>query len=294
MIPQEVLKQVRLLHLWARRAVQGQIGGEYRSIFRGQGIAFEEVREYQPGDDVRSIDWNVTARMGHPYVKRFVEERELTLFLLVDWSASLDFGTGPRTKREVAAELAALLAASAAGNHDRVGLVAFTDKVERFLPPQKGAHYVLRIIRAVLFPEASSPATSLAEALGFLHRIWHRRAVVFVLSDFFDRGYERALTRAGRYHDLVAIQITDPREESLPVAGLVEVQDAETGRRISLDTGLPAIRAAFARASAIRRQELRRICRDGEIDLLEVTTAGGHLEALFNFFLRRHERLRRL
>src|ERR1700675_4353735 len=193
MLPREVLRQVRRLQLRARRAVEDPLGGEYRSVFKGAGIAFEEVREYQPGDDIRTIDWNVTARMGHPFIKRFVEERELTVMLAIDVSGSQQFGTRFQQKREVAAELAAVLAFSAITNNDRVGLLNFTDRVERFVPPRKGVRHVLRLIRDVLFFQPRHRGTSIKECLDFLSRVLHRRAIVFLLSDFFDRGFERAL-----------------------------------------------------------------------------------------------------
>src|SRR6185369_3857700 len=213
MLPQEILRQIRRLQLKARRAVENLLGGEYHSIFKGTGIAFEEVREYQPGDDIRAIDWNVTARMGHPFVKRFIEERERTVVLAVDCSGSLRFGTGSRQKREVAAELAAVLAFSAVSNNDRVGLIAFTDRVEKFIPPRKGTRHVLRLIRDVLFYQPQHRGTSVQQALDYLNRVVHRRVIVFLLSDFLDRGYQKSLKRTGRRHDLVAVRITDPREE---------------------------------------------------------------------------------
>src|SRR5262245_60029961 len=210
------MRQIRRLQLRARRAVQTLLGGEYHSVFKGTGLAFEEVREYQPGDDVRSIDWNVTARTGHPFIKRFVEERELTVVLLVDGSGSQGFGTRYQQKREVAAELAAVLAFSAIANNDRVGLVQFSDAVEHYLPPRKGARHVLRLIRDALFFRAERPGTSLRAALDFLDHVQRKRAVVFLLSDFLDEGYERPLRRVGRRHDLIAVRLGDPAEEELP------------------------------------------------------------------------------
>src|SRR6266571_1555678 len=230
MLPREVIRQVRRLQVRARRAVENLVGGEYHSVFKGTGIAFEEVREYQPGDDIRAIDWNVTARIGHPFFKRFVEERELTVILLVDSSGSNQFGTQQQQKREVAAELAAVLAFSAISNNDKVGLIVFTDRVERFVPPRKGTRHVLRLIRDVLFFQPKHRGTSLREGLDYLNRVLHRRAIIFLLSDFLDRGYERAFKHTGRRHDLIAVPIADPREEELPAAGLVELEDAETGR----------------------------------------------------------------
>src|SRR5436309_5068700 len=195
MLSRDLRRQMRRLQLRARRAVENLLGGEYHSVFKGTGIAFEEVREYQPGDDIRAIDWNVTARMGHPFIKRFIEERELTVMLLVDCSGSQQFGTRIQQKREVAAELAAVLAFSAISNNDRVGLVQFTDRVERFVPPRKGTRHVLRLIRDVLFYQPEHPGTSLREGLDYLNRVLHRRAVVFLLSDFLDQGFENAFKR---------------------------------------------------------------------------------------------------
>src|SRR5438874_4115181 len=245
MLPREVIRQIRRLQLKARRAVEDLLGGEYHSIFKGTGIAFEEVREYQPGDDIRAIDWNVTARMGHPFVKRFIEERELTVLLAVDCSASQRFGTRLQQKREVAAELAAVLAFSAVSNNDRVGLVQFTDRVERFVPPRKGARHVLRLIRDVLFHQPRRTGTSLREGLDFLNRVRRRRAIVFLFSDFLDEGYELAFKRTGRRHDLIAVRVADPREEDLPAVGLLRVEDAETGERLLVDTSSRPVREAY-------------------------------------------------
>ncbi len=293
MLPREVVRQIRRLQLRARRAVEDLLGGEYHSVFKGTGIAFEEVREYQPGDDIRTIDWNVTARMGHPFIKRFVEERELTVMLVVDGSGSNLFGTQLQQKREVAAELAAILAFSAIRNNDKVGLVEFTDRVERFVPPRKGTRHVLRLIRDVLFFQPAHRKTSLKEGLDFLNRVLHRRAIVFLLSDFLDRGYERAFKRTGRRHDLVAIRIFDPREEELPAVGLLELEDAETGERLVLDTFSRKVRDAYAEAARKRREALSRLARSARIDLIEVSTDGGHLDALIRFFRLRERRLRR-
>src|SRR5580692_6133125 len=202
-LPPDVVRQLRRVQIRARRAVDSLAGGEYRSIFRGAGLAFEEVREYQPGDDIRAIDWNVTARTGHPFIKRYVEEREQTVLLVIDASASQQFGTRLQQKREVAAELAAVLAFSAISNNDRVGLIAFSDRVERFVPPRKGTRHVLRLIRDVLFHEPARRATSLRGGLDYLNRVLRRRTIIFLLSDFLDGGYEPAFKRVGRRHDLI-------------------------------------------------------------------------------------------
>jgi uncharacterized protein (DUF58 family) len=293
MLPHEVIRQIRRLQLKARRAVEDLLGGEYHSVFKGTGIAFEEVREYQPGDDIRAIDWNVTARMGHPFIKRFVEERELTVMLVVDASGSNQFGTQLQQKREVAAEMAAILAFSAIRNNDKVGLIEFTDRVERFVPPRKGTRHVLRIIRDVLFFQPKYRRTSLKEGLDYLNRVLHRRAIVFLLSDFLDRGYERAFKRTGRRHDLIAVRIVDPREEELPAVGLLELEDAETGERLVLDTFSQQVREAYATAARKRRDKVSQLARSARIDLIEVSTDGGHLDALIRFFRLRERRLRR-
>jgi uncharacterized protein (DUF58 family) len=293
MLPREVIRQIRRLQLKARRAVEDLLGGEYHSVFKGTGIAFEEVREYQPGDDIRTIDWNVTARMGHPFVKRFIEERELTVVLAVDGSGSQQFGTRAQQKREVAAELAAVLAFSAISNNDRVGLVQFTDRVERFLPPRKGVRHVLRLIRDVLFYQPEHRGTSLREGLDFLNRVLHRRTIIFLLSDFLDRRFESSFKRTGRRHDLIAIRISDPREEELPAVGLLELEDPETGERRLLDTKSAAVRDAFRSAAEHRRTALRQLARQSRVDLIEVSTDGGHLDALIRFFRLRERRQRR-
>jgi uncharacterized protein (DUF58 family) len=293
MLPREVLQQIRRLQLRARRAVEDVLGGEYHSVFKGTGMAFEEVREYQPGDDVRAIDWNVTARMGHPFIKRYVEERELTLLLLVDCSGSQQFGTQLQQKREVAAELAALLAFCAISNNDKVGLIAFSDRVERFVPPRKGARHALRVIRDVLFFQAKYKGTSISEALDSLNRLQRRRAIVFLLSDFLDPDFAGPFQRTGRRHDLTAVAISDPREDDLPSVGLLEVEDAETGARRLIDAAHPRVRSAYREAARRRREELRQLARSSKVDLIEVSTDGGHLDALVRFFQSREHRMRR-
>jgi uncharacterized protein (DUF58 family) len=293
MIPPDVLRQVRRLRLRARRAVKDLLGGEYHSVFKGRGLAFEDVREYQPGDDVRGIDWNVTARMGHPYVKRFIEERELTVVLFVDASGSQQFGTARQPKREVLAELAAVLAFSAVSNNDKVGLLTVTDRVERFLPPRKGTRHVLRLLRDVLFFQPAHRGTDLRRGLDYLNRVQRRRAIVFLLSDFRDRGFESAFKQTGRRHDLIAVRISDPREEELPAVGLLELEDAETGAAFLLDTGDRAVREAYREAARQRRDGVRQLARAAGCDLIEVTTDGLHLDALIRFFRLRERRLRR-
>jgi uncharacterized protein (DUF58 family) len=293
MLPHEVIRQIRRLQLRARRAVEDLLGGEYHSVFKGTGIAFEEVREYLPGDDVRTIDWNVTARMGHPFIKRFVEERELTVALAVDCSGSQQFGTRLQQKREVAAELGAVLAFSAISNNDKVGLLQFTDRAEHFLPPAKGTRHVLRLIRDILFFQPRHRGTCLREGLDYLNRVLRRRAIVFLLSDFLDHDFERSLKRSGRRHDLIAIRITDPREAELPAVGLLEVEDAETGQRLLVDTRSAKVRETFADHARRRTQALRQLMRSAQVDFIEVSTDGGHLDQLIHFFQMRERRLRR-
>lgn len=293
MLPPDVLRQIRRLQLRARRAVATLLGGEYHSAFKGSGLAFEEVREYQPGDDVRGIDWNVTARMGIPYLKRYVEERELTILLAVDLSASGRFGTAERTKRTVAAELAALLAFCAINNNDRVGLLAFTDRVERFVPPNKGTRHVLRLLRDILYYEPEHAGTNLTIAFDHLNRAQRRRAIVFVLSDFLaDDRYTDAFKRTARQHDLVAVRTFDPREETWPDVGLVRLEDAETGRQRLIDTGSRRFREGFAKRAAERRAAFTQLTHAAQVDLIEASTDGSHFDSLVKFFRLRERRRR--
>lgn len=292
MLPADVLRQVRRLHLRARRLVQTLLGGEYHSAFKGTGLSFEEVREYQPGDDVRAIDWNVTARVGHPFIKRYVEERELTMLLVVDVSASQGFGTRQLTKRAAAAELAALLALCAVSNNDRVGLLAFTSEVERFVPPNKGPRHVLRLLRDILAFEPKRKGTDLAGALDYLNKVQRRRAIVFVLSDFMGTGFEAAFRRAARKHDLIAVRTSDPREREWPSAGLVRIESAETGARELIDTGSARVRAAFAAEARARDETFARLARGCRADLIEAGTGGDHFDALLSFFRKRDRRRR--
>ncbi len=284
MLTRDVARQIRRLQLRTRRAVQDLLGGANRSVFKGAGLAFEEVREYQPGDDVRAIDWNVSARMGHPFIKRFVEERELTLQLLVDVSGSQAFGTQARSKRETALDAAALLTLCALRNHDKVGLILFSDRVEKYLPPRQGSRHALRVLREVLVCEPRHVGTKIESALEFLHRVQHRRAIVVLLSDFRSAGYEKALGRAGRRHDVIAGALVDPRELELPDAGLIEMQDAETGERLIVDTSDDAFRRAYAETGRARLEACKRQARSANVDWLELPTDGSCLQRLEQFF----------
>ncbi|CAG0980864.1 hypothetical protein MYXO_01846 [Myxococcaceae bacterium] len=294
----EILGRVRRLEIRTRRLVEETMAGQYHSVWKGRGMDFEEVREYFPGDEVRSIDWNVTARTGRPFVKKFREERELTLLLLVDLSASGSFGSRERSKRELAAELACVLAFSAIRNQDRVGLVLFTDRVEKFIPPAKGRSHVLRVVREILYFEPEHRGTDLRAALDFASRVVPRRAISFLISDFVVPGCERglpedvskALALTNRRHDLVAIVPIDPRERTLPQIGIVTLEDAETGEQIEVDTHDRALRERYEAAASAHVDSLRRSLRGAGVDLLEVPTEEPYLPALQRFFRGRSRR----
>ncbi|OQX88612.1 DUF58 domain-containing protein, partial [candidate division KSB1 bacterium 4484_87] len=247
MIPKEVLKKVKRIEIATRGLVNDVFSGEYHSVFKGRGMEFSEVREYQPGDDIRTIDWNVTARMGHPFVKVFEEERELTVMLLVDVSSSGEFGTFERMKAEIATEICALLAFSAIKNNDKVGLIIFTDQIEKFIPPKKGKSHVLRVIRELLYHKPEGTKTDISSALEYLNRVTRRRSVVFLVSDFISSDYDKALQIANRRHDIVAITVTDPREVEMPNVGFVELEDAETGEIVLVDTSVGSVRQLYQR-----------------------------------------------
>lgn len=288
--PADILRRVRHLEIRSRRMVQNLLLGQYHSVFRGRGIEFNEVREYLPGDDIRIIDWNVTARMGMPYVKKFVEERELTVYLVVDVSASQGFTTAPQTKRDLAAEIGALLALSAVSNNDKVGLIAFSRDIEKFVPASKGLRHVLRILREILYLRPGQRGTDIAAAAGFLSRVAKRRSVVFLISDFLDQGYETALRLAARRHEIVAITIGDPREEELPPVGIVEMVDSETGERIVLDTSSRATRHLYASLMAQERERRSRFLRSIDVDEVRVSTHGSYIMPLVAFFKARAAR----
>jgi uncharacterized protein (DUF58 family) len=293
MLPAEILRKVRRIEIRTNRLVDQSLAGEYHSVFKGRGMEFSEVREYQFGDDIRSIDWNVTSRMGHPYVKRFVEERELTVILLVDFSASGDFGTQRQFKREIAAEICALLAFSAIKNNDRVGLIAFTDRIETHLSPRKGKDHVLRVIREVLYFQPEGRGTDIGMALQTLLRTITKRSVVFLVSDFLDDRFDQPLRVTARKHDLIAITMTDPREEDLPPIGLMELEDAETGERVVIDSSDRRTREHLRRWAAARRVRREALFRSIGIDALELFTDRPYDVPLVRFFHRRARRSRR-
>ena len=292
MIPTEILKKVKRIELRTRNLVNTIFAGEYHSVFKGRGMAFAEVREYPPGDDVRTIDWNVTARMDDPFVKVFDEERELTVILMVDASASGDFGTVSQMKGEIGAEICALLAFSAIQNNDRVGLIIFTDEVELFIPPKKGKKHVLRVIRELLYFQPSGRGTNIDAALEYLNRVTYRRSVVFLVSDFFASDYEKALRVANRRHDLIAITLEDPREYDLPAIGIVELEDAETGEGILVDFGDAAVREAFQKLTRKERDDRDALFRRMGLDAVNISTQGAYHEPLMQFFRMRAKKIK--
>jgi uncharacterized protein (DUF58 family) len=293
-IPKEILKKVRQIEIRTNREVTDVLGGQYHSVFKGRGMEFEEVREYLPGDEVRSIDWNVTARFGHPFIKKFKEERELTVMLVVDVSASGQFGSVRQTKNELAAELAAVLAFSAIRNNDKVGLIMFTDQIEKYVPPKKGRGHVLRVIREILAFQPKGRGTDLEQALDYLNHVQSRRAVTFVLSDFQvnDEDLVRKKLRvASKRHDVVALSLRDPREEELPAVGLVELRDAETGERALVDTFDRRVREEFAAKSRLRLDALRRLLRTANVDHVEIRCEADYMLPLIKFFNMRERRI---
>lgn len=290
MISREQLRTVRKIQIRTSHLVSDLFAGQYQSVFKGRGMEFAEVRLYQPGDDVRTIDWNVTARTGVPHVKRFAEERELTVMLLVDASASTWFGSVRQTKQALAAELGALLAFSAITNNDKVGLVMFSDRIELAIPPRKGTRHVLRVIRDILSLTPLGHGTDVAAALEHLRHVTKRRCVVFVISDFLTPGWKRALRIASRRHDVIAVALEDPREAEMPDVGLVELEEAETGERYVVDTSDARVRAALTRETTRARAERDRTLRSADVDTIVVSTDRPYTQALLRFFRARERR----
>ena len=301
--PRDILKKVRQIEIRTRRMVTDAMAGHYNSVFKGQGMDFEDVRAYTAGDDIRSIDWNVTAKTGDPYVKRFREERELTLMLVVDVSASGDFGSQEESKREMMAEMASVLAFSAIRNNDKVGLLLFTDQVEAFVPPKKGRQHVLRIIRELLFFEPKATGTNIKVALDYLNRIVKRKAVTFLVSDFLVRDTFRnarvrnqytdmykALSLTDRRHDLIVVRLSDPREYSLPNLGILTLEDAETGQLIELDTGNSRVRAAYEEQNTKQLEDFKQTLKRLGIDSIYVDNGQPYIAKIREFFLTREKR----
>jgi len=287
----EIAAQVRRIELRTRGMVESLFSGEYHSVFKGRGLEFSDVREYQPGDDVRTIDWNVTARRGKPFVKEYVEERELTALLIVDLSASKDFGTGPRSNAEIASEIAAILAFAAAGNNDRVALLLVTDRVELFVPPDSGRRHSLRLVMELLSFRPEGRGTKLSAALDYASRVLHRRAAIFVVSDFLmdhasDPALASATRRLARDHDVVPIRLTDPAGDDLPDVGLIALVDPETGERRVIDTRA-SVRKRYRERKAAQRAEITSLFRELRLDVVEVATTDDYVPALIHFFRRR-------
>ena len=293
MIPKELLKALRKIEITTNRLATEQLSGNYTSVFKGQGLAFREVRMYQPGDDVRSIDWNVTARMGAPYVKKYVEEREMTVMLVVDLSASERFGTRSSSKSRLAAEVAALCAFSAIKHNDRVGLILATDQIERIVPPKKGQKHVMRVVREILGAKPERTGTDLSVALETLYRVARRRSVAFLLSDFFTTGYERTLSLAAARHDVIPLVLTDPRDEQLPDVGLASFEDLETGESVLVDTASLPVRKHYARHMRRLRDSQIRFFRQLSLDHCIIRTDRPYVKPLRDLFLRRAKRMHR-
>lgn len=292
MIPKEILKKVQRIEITTRGLVNDVFSGEYHSVFKGRGMEFSEVREYQIGDDIRTIDWNVTARAGHPFVKVFEEERELTVMLMVDASRSGEFGTHERMKGEIAVEICALLAFSAIKNNDKVGLIIFTDKIEKFVPPRKGKSHVLRVLRELLYFEPDEQKTDIGMALEYMTRVIRRRSVVFLVSDFISGDFEKQLRIANRRHDMVGIHMIDPREMELPSIGYVELEDVETGEQILLDTSDPEVRQLFTGKASESLNKKEKLFKSMDMDSILINTDQSYIEPLMRFFRMRAKRFR--
>lgn len=291
MLPKEVLRKIRRIEITTSKLVTDFLSGQYESVFKGRGIEFDEVREYQPGDEIRTIDWNVTARMGHPFVKKFVEERQLTVMILLDASSSSSFGTTKRYKKELAAEVSAVLAFAAIQNNDRIGLIIFTDRIEKFVPPRKGLHHVLRVVREALYFTPKDKGTDIAGALRYLDSVIKRRAVTFVISDFLAKDFKKPLSIANKKHDVVAITITDPRETELPNAGIVELVDAETGRAFTIDTSSEKVRSGYSKKASAIHKERAEIFGSVGVDHIDISTDRSYIEAFIKFFKMRKRRI---
>jgi len=290
MIPQELIKKIRQIEIFTSRAVDASFAGQYESVFKGRGMQFDEVREYTPGDDIRTIDWNVTARTGKPYIKRFVEEREMTVIFAVDLSASGQFGSVSKMKNEVAAEFCAVLAFAAAKNNDKVGLLIFTDRIELYIPPKKGSSHVLRLIRELLYFKMPRRRTDISLALDYVAKVARKRATIFLVSDFIESGFKKSLSLLNKRHDVIAVCVRDRLEIDMPSVGLVELQDAETGQMVLVDTSSRAFRNRYGSRSLERFNELKNLLRSIDVDCIEITTDKPYIHDLVQFFHMRHRR----
>jgi len=300
-LTKEILQKVRQIEVRTNRLVNDSLAGSYHSVFKGKGMNFDEVREYVAGDDIRSIDWNVTARTGIPHIKKFVEERELTIILMIDISASGEFGSATTSKREMMAELGSVLAFSAVRNNDKVGLILFTDFIELYIPPQKGRSHILRVIREILFFKPERKGTDLKIPLDFINRVIKRKSVAFLISDFclaedFDKNMEELHTKlqiSNKHHDLISLIISDPREQQLPDVGWITVEDAESGHQVELNTSDPAVRKGYAELAVERQKKLHHTIRSAGVDLLDLVTDVPYIPPLLGFFGARKKRMRR-
>lgn len=291
MIPKEVLDKIHRIHITTSRMVTDIFAGHYHSVFKGQGMEFDEVREYQPGDDIRTIDWNVTARTGHPYIKKFTEERELTIMLMLDLSGSSFFGTVNQQKRQLAAELCSVFAMSAVKNNDKVGLIIFTDRIEKFVPPKKGLRHVLRIIREALYFEPAGRGTDIPGALEHLNKVTNRKTVTFIISDFFEEGIKKSLSVINKRHDIIAMTITDPGELSMPDIGIINLEDAEGGGSFMLDTSSSSIRKKYNENSLKMFAERKHLFRSINVDYIDIRTDVPYTKELYRFFRMREGRV---
>jgi uncharacterized protein (DUF58 family) len=290
MISKDILKKVKKIEIRTRKIVNNIFSGEYHSVFKGRGMEFDEVREYTFGDEIRTIDWNVTARMNKPYIKKFVEERELTVMILFDASKSGNFGTSKQLKSEIGIEISSLLAFSAIKNNDKVGLIIFTDKIEKYIPPKKGKKHVLRVIRELLSFEPEDNATNINCALEYLNKVIKRKATVFLVSDFLNKNYEKALQIANKKHDLVSIVLKDEKEEKLPNLGFIEFEDAETGEQILIDTYSNEVRDLFFKSASIDNLNREKMFRKLKVDHIDILTNKSYVKPLINFFNERSKR----
>ncbi len=290
MIPEELIKRIRQIQIYTSRAVDASFAGQYESVFKGRGMQFDEVREYMPGDEIRTIDWNVTARTGRPFIKRFVEEREMTVLFAVDLSASGEFGTVSKLKNELAAEFCAVLAFAAAKNNDKVGLLIFTDRVELFIPPKKGSRHILRLIRELLGFTMPKRRTNIPLALDYIARVVRKRATVFLVSDFIETDFKKPLSLLNKRHDVIAVPVRDRVEIAMPAVGLIEVQDAETGQIMLVDTSSTRFRAQYGDHSSRRFSELKNTLRSINVDLIPIATDKPYINDLIQFFHMRHRR----
>jgi len=290
MIPKELIKKIRQIQIYTARAVDASFAGQYESVFKGRGMQFDEVREYSPGDDIRSIDLNVTARTGKAYVKRFVEEREMTVIFAVDLSASGDFGTVNKAKNELAAEFCAVLAFAAAKNNDKVGLLVFTDQIELYIPPKKGISHMLRLVRELLYFEMTKRKTNIRQALDYLGKVVRKKATVFLVSDFIEANFEKPLSLLNKRHDVIAVSVRDKAEIALPAIGLIEFADAETGEIILVDTSSRKFRKQYTTATAMQFDELKNMLRRIKVDCISISTDRPYIQDLIKFFHMRHRR----